>query len=70
MLPVKKVSHREWIIGAACAVSLLVLFTVSPAQAKLCGDDVQGQDVPCACGDTLVSGVVLSDDPVTTTGYR
>jgi len=34
------------------------------AQAKLCGDDVNGQDVPCACGDTVVSSVVLADDPI------
>jgi Right handed beta helix region len=36
------------------------------AAAKLCGDDVDGADVPCACGDTVVSDVILDDDPVTT----
>lgn len=35
-----------------------------PAEAKLCGDDVGGQDVPCACGDVLVSNLVLAGDPV------
>lgn len=37
------------------------------AGAKLCGDDVQGHDVPCACGDTVVSDLVLTSDPVTRT---
>jgi hypothetical protein len=32
--------------------------------AKNCGDDVEGQDVPCACGDILVSGLVAAGDPV------
>lgn len=35
------------------------------AEAKLCGDAVGGQDVPCACGDVVASDLVLSDDPVT-----
>src|SRR6185503_3798572 len=40
-------------------------FAVSPpAGAKLCGDDVQGQDVPCACGDVVASDVALDTDPV------
>lgn len=34
------------------------------SRAKLCGDDVDGQDVPCACGDTLVSNLVLGADPL------
>jgi hypothetical protein len=52
----------------ACALSMLVVLAGAPrAQAKLCGDDVQGQDVPCDCGDTVVSSVVLTDDPVTST---
>jgi hypothetical protein len=34
------------------------------ARAKSCGDDVDGADVPCACGDVVVSSVVLGDDPV------
>lgn len=37
-----------------------------PGMAALCGDDVDGVDVPCACGDIVVSDVVLGDgDPVT-----
>ena len=45
---------------------LLAALVVSvPASAKLCGDDVQGQDVPCDCGDIVVSDLVLGDDPVT-----
>ncbi len=48
--------------SAVFAVCLLVW---SPAaSAKLCGDDVDGQDVACECGDVLVSDVVLADDPV------
>jgi hypothetical protein len=35
------------------------------AEAKLCGDDVDGRDVPCACGDVVVSDLRLDDDPVT-----
>src|SRR6185295_18777988 len=50
---------------ASILTVLAVLFVTSLAHAKLCGDDVQGQDVPCACGDTVVSSVVLTDDPVT-----
>jgi len=34
------------------------------AEAKLCGDDVGGQDVPCACGDVLVSDLTLAGDPL------
>jgi hypothetical protein len=45
-------------------VGVCLLAFGRPASAKLCGDDVQGEDVPCACGDVLVSNLVLSDDPV------
>ena len=31
--------------------------------AKFCGDNVDGQDVACACGDIVVSSVVLAGDP-------
>lgn len=52
----------------ACVLSALaLLFYASAVHAKLCGDYVQGQDVPCACGDTVVSDVVLTDDPVAST---
>ena len=36
------------------------------ASAKRCGDDVDGVDVPCACGDEVVASTVLRDDPITT----
>jgi hypothetical protein len=45
-------------------VALVVLLSAGAAGAKPCGDDVNGQDVPCACGDIVVSSVVLGDDPV------
>jgi hypothetical protein len=44
-----------------------VLLAPAGASAKLCGDDVGGQDVPCACGDTVVSDVRLDADPVAST---
>lgn len=44
----------------------LWMLAAVPAGAKVCGDDVRGRDIPCACGDTVVSNVVLTDDPVTT----
>jgi hypothetical protein len=46
---------------------LAVLCAATAARAKLCGDDVQGRDVPCACGDTVVSDLTLTDDPVART---
>jgi hypothetical protein len=42
------------------------LLWVAPVSAKLCGDDVGGVDVPCGCGDVVVSSVALAGDPVTT----
>lgn len=42
----------------------MALSTAAPAAAKFCGDDVDGQDVDCACGDVVVSSVVLAADPV------
>lgn len=46
--------------------ALAVLMAPIAAGARLCGDAVGGQDVPCACGDVVASDVVLgSDDPVT-----
>ena len=45
---------------------LALLAGAGRGEARLCGDDVGGQDVPCACGDVVVSDVVLgSTDPVT-----
>jgi hypothetical protein len=45
-------------------VAVGVLLVAPKVGAKLCGDNVDGHDVPCACGDTVVSDLVLSDDPV------
>jgi hypothetical protein len=50
-------------IPAVFALSLVSILC-DPLQAKLCGDDVEGHDVPCDCGDTVVSSVVLGTDPV------
>ena len=52
-------------------LSAILMFVMVAADrpalaASLCGDDVDGVDVPCACGDIVVSDVVLGDDdPVT-----
>ncbi len=47
-------------------LSLAMVGVPVQAGAKLCGDDVHGQDVPCACGDVVVSNVALDvGDPVT-----
>lgn len=48
----------------ALAIAALVLLASIDAEAKLCGDDVNGLDVPCACGDVVASDVRLDDDPV------
>ena len=45
-------------------VAVGVLLVAPKVGAKLCGDNVDGRDVPCACGDTVVSDLVLNDDPV------
>lgn len=55
-------ASRTWRLALAAAL------LTSPAGAKLCGDNVSGSDVPCACGDVLVSDVVLGDDPIVTAG--
>ncbi len=62
-------SHRGGVVRAAWVLSaMVVLFDATLVHAKLCGDAVPGLgDVPCACGDTVVSDVVLSNDPVTST---
>lgn len=55
---------------AMVALAMLVLVGMSlahaaPALAKRCGDAVDGADVPCACGDFVVSNLTLSAaDPV------
>ena len=50
-------------VGMVLAL-VAVLGMASAAAGKLCGDDVDGADVPCACGDVVVSSTVLDDDPV------
>lgn len=55
-------SMRSWILVFLIAGAM----ASGPASAGLCGDQVDGADVPCACGDIVVSDVVLGDDdPVT-----
>jgi len=51
--------------GVRLCLSIAVLLLLSgAAQAKLCGGNVDGRAVSCACGDTVVSDAVLVDDPV------
>lgn len=61
---------RILLVGALGSVApsfALLLLLVSPALADTCGDNVEGQRVPCSCGDTVVSDTRLApDDPVTT----
>jgi hypothetical protein len=52
---------------ATALVLTAVVALAGPAVAKRCGDDVDGADVPCACGDEVVSSTVLGDDPVVRT---
>jgi hypothetical protein len=52
--------RRLGCIGLVLAGSLMA----ARVSAKLCGDDVDGEDVPCACGDIVVSSVALDADPV------
>jgi hypothetical protein len=47
-----------------CTVSFAILAFAATAQA-VCGDDVDGERVACACGDVVVSDTkLLVDDPV------
>lgn len=48
------------------ALLAVVMLAAEEAYARMCGDSVDGRDVPCFCGDTVGSSVVLTDDPVTT----
>ncbi len=51
---------------ATAGATGLVLVLASAATAGLCGDDVDGARVPCACGDVVVSDTQLRPtDPVT-----
>src|SRR5262245_13913713 len=50
---------------------ILLLMAAAPVSAAECGDKAGpgGSDVPCSCGDTLVTSVELSaEDPVVYTG--
>src|SRR5512139_3286279 len=48
------------------STTLLVL-SAGVASASNCGDDVDGQRVPCACGDTVISDTrLVKTDPVVT----
>lgn len=58
-----RLSFRR-VITSAVFVVLCQWVGATTVRAGLCGDDVAGSDVPCACGDTLVSSVVLGDDPI------
>lgn len=51
---------------ARIAVAVIVLLASERAGARLCGDDVHGRDIPCFCGDTVASDLILTNDPVTT----
>jgi hypothetical protein len=53
--------HRRWSVSLLLG---LVLSVPVAAAAKLCGDDVDGRDVPCECGDIVASDLVLGNDPV------
>jgi len=50
--------------GPRIALSAAIVLVPAIVGATLCGDDVGGRDVPCACGDTVVSDLALADDPV------
>jgi hypothetical protein len=52
--------RRSWVVGMVLVAGLIG----TSASGKLCGDDVEGDDVPCACGDVVVSSVRLDGDPV------
>lgn len=54
--------HTSWVMLCLLAVCGFA----TPSFSALCGDDVNGQDVPCACGDIVVSNLALGNDPVAT----
>ena len=66
MRPRQKTEIKPGRTGRRLAAACLIAATCLPAAAlaALCGDDVDGRDVPCACGDVVVSSVVLGPDPV------
>jgi len=57
---------EPWRLARRLAVALLIAASCRPTAglAALCGDNVDGRDVPCACGDVVVSDVALGADPV------
>lgn len=57
-------------LPSSVSTLLALLALALPVAAAPCGDDVDGRDVPCACGDVVVSDVVLGDDPVTRVACR
>lgn len=58
----RRTSRGTWAVVGLLAVCLAPL---RAAAAAHCGDDVGGRDVPCACGDIVVSDVRLgTSDPV------
>jgi hypothetical protein len=62
---VRRETPRVWVVWLVVGASWWS--NAVPALAKLCGDQIRGRDVPCACGDTVASDVVLTDDPVVRT---
>jgi hypothetical protein len=53
------------LITAACGLAMCA--STRPAFAAACGDDIEGQRVACACGDTVITDTILSPtDPVVT----
>ena len=66
-MPPRPMTESERGRAVRClATALLMAVSWLPAAgfAALCGDDVDGHDVPCACGDVVVSDVALGSDPV------
>lgn len=57
--PRRALSRRPIVLAMA-----ILIAAVSPAASLVCGDDVEGVDVPCRCGDIVVSDLVLTDDPI------
>jgi hypothetical protein len=55
----------KWTVSAFAALCLWSCALVSTVAAGVCGDDVGGTRVACACGDVVVSSTVLqASDPV------
>src|SRR5258707_695047 len=52
-------ARRNWLVAG-----FLAGLGGTAASAEVCGGGVDGSDVPCACGDVVVSSVRLDGDPV------